>query len=465
MIYLIKKTQSGVVKYLDSKLTTENLNYKQVINIILPILVDQSFIVLFGVLNTSMISSAGVESVSAVDMVNSMNLFLRQMLNAIATGGTILVAQYKGINRKDMVSKAAAQSICLVTLISSTISIMLIIFNNQTLNLLYGAAEKRVLELGSIYLYGLSLSSTLEAVINAINGGLRGVGKSKITLSFSLLMNLCNVIFNLIFIKILGMGVFGLVIAICSSRLIAGVYIFYYMAKKEDEIKLKLKNILKIDFSLQRKLLRIGAPFAAEQMFFQGGKMLTSTFVAAMGTLSLGVNAISNSIMNILQCLGNTLIDTAMIVCGQCMGRREVDNTRKYIKSFVNLSGITTVCLLTVFFPMFPLLMKLYNTPLEIVPQIFIVTLLLSIAQPTVWGRAFIITYSIRAAGDSRFVTIASLASMWFVRVALGYILGVVLNFGIIGVWAAMVTEWCARATLFSWRLRGNKWYSHNLID
>ena len=35
--------------------------------------------------------------------------------------------------------------------------------------------------------------------------------------------------------------------------------------------------------------------------------------------------------------------------------------------------------------------------------------------------------------------------SMWLFRVVLGYILGIILRFGIIGVWLAMDCEWGVR--------------------
>ena len=54
---------------------------------------------------------------------------------------------------------------------------------------------------------------------------------------------------------------------------------------------------------------------------------------------------------------------------------------------------------------------------------------------------------------------------MWLVRVALGYVLGILLNFGIMGVWVAMIGEWGVRGVIFMIRFHGQKWYQHRLID
>ena len=47
----------------------------------------------------------------------------------------------------------------------------------------------------------------------------------------------------------------------------------------------------------------------------------------------------------------------------------------------------------------------------------------------------------------------------------LGYVLGIVLRMGIIGVWVAMDFEWGVRGTIFLLRSRGDKWYRHKLIE
>jgi hypothetical protein len=52
-----------------------------------------------------MISAAGVAAVRAVSMVDSLNIFLVNVFIAVATGGTVIVAQYKGSGNPEMVSK------------------------------------------------------------------------------------------------------------------------------------------------------------------------------------------------------------------------------------------------------------------------------------------------------------------------------------------------------------------------
>ena len=70
----------------------------------------------------------------------------------------------------------------------------------------------------------------------------------------------------------------------------------------------------------------------------------------------------------------------------------------------------------------------------------------------------------LRTAGDSRFPSVASMLTMRLFRVGMGYMLGIMLGFGLLGIWLAMNLEWGVRGTIFLWRFRGKKWYAHKLV-
>ena len=415
-------------------------------------------------LNTAMISSAGVAAVSAVSMVDSLNIFLANVFIAVATGGTVIVAQYKGSGNAAMVSKTATQAITAVTIFSVVISTLVIIFHTPTLNLLFGKAEADVFQNARIYLIGSCLSYPFIAIFQAVTGALRGVGETKPCLNLSLLMNLTNTILNVLLITIFKMGVEGLVISTILARILGMAASLVYVIKYNETIRFKIKNALRIDMSILKKVMFIGLPFAAEQIFFNGGKLLTQTFIVQLGTLSLTVYAIGNAIAMLFQIGPNSISIAIVTIVGQCMGRRNITDARKFIYSLIGLSSIVFVAAALLLMPLFPILIQLFNPPEEIIPTIFTLIIIVAIAQPLLWPPSFIMPSALRAAGDSKFTSIASLLSMWLLRVILGYILGITLGFGIIGVWVAMIVEWGVRGIIFGWRFKGKKWYAHKLV-
>lgn len=440
------------------------MDYKQIIAIIIPIFVDQAFIILMSLLNTAMISSSGVAAVSAVSMVDSLNIFLVNVFVAVATGGTVIVAQYKGSGNQEMVSKAAAQAISAVAILSLSISAFVIVFHTPTLNLLFGNAEAEIFENARIFLIGSCISYPFIAIFQAVSGVLRGVAETKACLGLSLIMNLTYLGLNVLFITVFDMGVIGLVISMISARVLGMVVSLVYLLKYNQTLRFKIKNALKLNFSILKKIMFIGLPFAAEQMFFNGGKLLTQTFIVQLGTVAITVNAISGSISLLFQIGGSALSIAVVTVVGQCIGRREIEDARKFIKSFIGLSTVFFVVVTAIIMPLFPFIVRLFSPPEEMIPTIFSLMVLIAIAQPILWSLSFVMPSALRAAGDSKFTSMSSLLSMWLFRVILGYILGITLHLGIMGVWVAMVSEWSIRGFVFAWRFKGDKWYRHKLI-
>ena len=364
-----------------------------------------------------------------------------------------------------MISKAASKTRSFTRTLALLFSVVIIVFNRDLLNLLFSSADSEVMEMAILYLIGSSIANPLIAVNSAVNGVLRGAAKTREMLILTLIQNGLTLVFNLLFITFLGYGVRGLVMSVILSGIIGVIASMIYLIKIDKELDFSFKQALRFNKKIIKKLLFLGVPFAAENLFFTGGKLIMQTFVVAMGTSAMAINAISNSLLGVIQCAGGSMSTTTVTVVGQCIGRRDIDNARKYKKSFVSLTSIVSWITFVLFLAMFPLLIMIYNPSPEIVPTIFIIMVAVGLMQPTVWPHGFIVPASLRAAGDAAFTSVSSLLSMWLVRVVAGYILGVVLGFGIMGIWAAMLIEWCSRAVIFTARFRGNKWYSHNLID
>lgn len=440
------------------------MDYKQIIGLYIPILIDQAFIVGLNLVNTAMISSSGVSAVSAVNMVDSLNLFLINVFVAVATGGTVVVAQYKGSGNNQMVARATTGSIASVSILSLVIGLLIIALHNPLLRLLFGSASAEVLDSARVYLIGSGISFLGLAIVQAVCGALRGVGKSRASLALSLIMNLLYVLLNIVFITMLHMGVMGMTIAINIARFAGAACAIYYLFKMDETMHLRIRDMFHVPITMLKKIMFIGLPFAAEQMFFNGGKLLTQVFIVSLGTYAIATNAIASVITGVLQIPAAALSLTIVTVVGQCIGRGNVADARKFVRSFLWIASILLVLMGIILMPFYPLLVGLFDPPGEIVDDIFWVLLMTAVVQVPLWSMSFILPSALRAAGDSRFTSMSSMLSMWLFRVILGYLLGITVGWGIMGVWIAMNCEWGVRGAIFLWRFRGKKWYKHKLI-
>ncbi len=442
----------------------QTMDYHAVISILIPILVDQSFIVLMSLVNTAMISSSGVAAVSAVNMVDSLNIFLVNVFVAVSTGGTVVVAQFKGSDNPAQVERAAASSVSAVFFIALCVGGMVMLLHGPLLGLLFGGAQADVMHNARVYIIGSGASYCGIALEEAVCGVMRGIGETRSSLMLSFIMNATYMLLNFLFIGALHMGIYGMVSALNIARYFGAFCALVYLLRLNPFLSVRVRDLLHINFSMLKKIFFIGIPFAAEQMFFNGGKILTQTFIVRLGTYALAANAISGSVFGLDQIVGNSLCLLTVTVVGQCIGAHNVADARKFIRSFLLAASASALVSGLILWPLFNPIVSLFHPPAQIVPEIFRIVMVSMVAQVVLWPISFLTPSALRAAGDATYTSVMAMLSMWLFRVVLGYILGVVLPFGVFGVWLAMDCEWGVRGLIFMLRLRGEKWHRHNLV-
>jgi Na+-driven multidrug efflux pump len=70
------------------------------------------------------------------------------------------------------------------------------------------------------------------------------------------------------------------------------------------------------------------------------------------------------------------------------------------------------------------------------------------------------ITFSLRAAGDSRFPAIVGSTLMWTVGIGSAFALAFGAGWGVIGIWLGMAVDEWTRALVNAWRWKSGAWQS-----
>lgn len=441
------------------------MDYRQVLSLLFPLLIDQAFLVSMNLFNTSIISNSGLEAVSAVNMVDSINIFVMNIFVALATGGTILVAQYKGRGQNEMLPAAMASSVSTIVGSSSLVAIFMIALSRPLLSLLFGAADPAVMDNARIYLMGSALSYIGFAVMEAVCGALRGLGETRLSLKLTLLMNFTYLGLNFILVTILDFGIWGMVIALVIARFLAALLSILHLVRADAEYRVSFVRLFHIDISMTKRILAIGMPFASEQMFFNGGKILTQTYIVGMGTLAMATNAITNSVTALFMIPANTFALAIVTIVGRCIGHQDIQQARRSVKSFLWLTSLSFVFSGLVILPFLQYIVSIFGPTENILNQIYLITYVNTAAQGLLWAGSFLVPAALRAAGDIKFTSLTGMITMWTVRVILSYVLGVACGFGVFGIWVAMELEWAVRCVVFLVRFKTKRWYAHRIID
>ncbi len=426
--------------------------------LLVPLTIEQFLAVAVGMADTIMVASVGESAVSAVSLVDSINILLINIFSALATGGAVIAGQYIGRKDRKNASKAGEQLIVFVTLISIIITIIMFLGRNFILNVVFGAIEPIVAEYALTYMTIVFLSIPFIAIYNSGAALFRVMGNSKVTMKTSLIMNSINIFGNAILIYGFKRGVEGVAIPTLVSRAVAAVIIIVLLRKPDLIISISKPFKYKFDGKMVKNILQIGIPNGVENSMFQLGKIMLLSVVSSFGTAAITANAVANTV-TAFQCLPGAAIGLGLItVVSQCVGAGDFKQARYYTRllhkyAYIILIGLNLLIVLGV-----SSILKLYNLSPEtgeIAKQIII---FYAINVAISWPLAFTLPNTLRAAKDVSFAMIVSIVSMWTVRIGLGILFSKYLGFGVFGVWIGMICDWYVRALFFVIRYRGTKW-------
>ena len=441
---------------------------KNVLKLAIPIMVEQTFVMLLGVCNTMMAGHIGEEAVSAIGMVDSINMLFISFFAALSVGATVVVAQQIGQEQPKKANETAKQAIVSGLIVSGVITLLLWIFRVPLINFLYGSAEELVKSNAKLYIEFTLFTYPFIAIEQIANGILRGAGDTKTPMYITMFMNVINIILGYILIYgintiyIPSFGIMGAAIAIAIARMIGAVIIIIVLFRGSKIIKIKKLFPFKFDMKVQKSIFNIGIPAGMEQVIFNTGKLIVQVFIVTMGTASIAANAIGMSISQIINVPGNALCLAATTLVGQYIGRNDVKGAKS---TLIYLVKFATICLVSVgilFVPIAEWLASLYTNVPEVIRLTGILIKSNSIAL-LAWAISFVLSSGLKGAGDTRYTMMTAFIGMWIFRIGLGYILGIVFEMGILGIWIAMYIDWIVRGTMYSFRLRGDKWIIHRL--
>ena len=438
---------------------------KELRRLILPLVVEQVLLITVGMADTVMVSSVGEAAISAISLVDSINILLINVFSALGTGGAIVTAQYLGREDGENASRAAKQLLYVVGAASGLIMAVCLVLNGPILRVLFGAAEADVMAGARLYFYITALSYPFIGIYNGGAAIFRAMGNSKVSMYCSVLMNLINIGGNAILIYGFGVGVAGAAVATLLSRLTAALVILRLLCQGGGRVQ--IHQLLRPEFhpDLVRGFLRVGVPGGLENGMFQIGKVLVQGLVASFGTAVIAANAMANNVVMIPHVSGNAIGLAMVTVVGQCVGAGEFGQARRYIFRLTALV-YGTMGTLEVFLGLSAgFWVGLFHLPAETTSITLELIRSFVVAAILFWPASFALPNGLRAAGDVRFTMVVSTVSMWVFRVGLSFFLcGPAVGMGIMGVWVAMYIDWVARCAAFVARFLSGRWQGRQVI-
>ena len=431
---------------------------------IIPMLLEQLLVMLVGMADTLIVSYAGEAAVSGVSLVNQFNTIFIYLFTALASGGAVVISQYIGKRAADEAGEAASQLLSFSTAFSVLIAALVLVGSENMLTLLFGRVESDVMEACITYLRIYAYSYPALAVYNSGAAVFRSIGKTSVTMYLSIASNIINVVGNAIGVFVLKAGVAGVAYPSLIARDFSAAAITWLCFRERNEVVYRCKWIFRWNGGLMKHILNIAIPNGLENGVFQLVKVALSSIVALFGTCQIAANGVAQSIWSLAALAGVSMGPAFITVIGQCMGTGDAGAADYYFKKLTRITLLISSAWNLLTLLLTPAFLSLYALEPETKQLVIWLVLIHNIFNAVAFPFSGALSNGLRAAGDVKFTMYVSVASTLAVRLLLSWLLGIVLQMGVIGIAAAMVCDWCVRAVLFIWRQKSGKWKSFRVI-
>ena len=439
---------------------------RMICSLLIPVVLEQLLKSIMGTADTMMVSNVGSAAISAVSLVDSINVLVIQAFSALAAGGAIICAQYIGQRNKEKANESARQVLFIITAISVAVSLICLVFQKPLLRLIFGSVEPAVMRASEIYFFYTALSFPFIAAYDSAASIFRAQDNTKGPMIISMISNVMNIAGNAVMIWGFHMGVAGAALSTLISRIFCAVVVIIQLRKKKEGQEIVVRDYFEIrpDWSMIRRILGLGIPSGIENSMFQLGKLAIQSTVSTLGTTAIAAQAMTNILENLNGIAAIGVGVGLMTIVGQCLGAGRQDEAVYYIKKLCVIAEVIIIISCLGVFALTKPITILGGMEKESADMCFHMVMWITIVKPLVWIMAFIPGYGLRAAGDVKFSMIVSCCTMWACRFCLCVFLIRVMGFGPMGVWIGMFADWTLRGIIFTWRFHSRKWLQHKVI-
>lgn len=443
-----------------------------VLNIAWPLIIANSFWNLQLTIDRIFLGIHSTEALGAAMAVMGIFWVPMALLQQTASYVTTFVAQYYGAQEYEKIGASVWQALY-VSLFGGVLFLGQNFLSESFFSLVGHAQNIQTLEVS--YFNSLSYSALPMALVAAISGFFTGLGRTRTVIGINCIGLVLNALLDYIFI--LGnfgfpvMGIAGAGVATSIATYGAALFGCLLIFTKKNDQNFTLLSAKKVDFKLLSRFLKFGIP-SGLQWALEG--LAFTVFMIIMGRLKNGEAALASSsiavtlmMLSVLPTMG--VAQSVMTLVGQKLGEKKSDEAATITIDGVMISSLYIIAVAISFWviPEFYLSwfkneknLQLWDSVSFLVPQ-----LLTIVAFFTLFDSFYLnISFALKGAGDTKFVSIIALILPWPLMVLPAYLLKDHDNAVILS-WRFTILYSFILTSILFYRFKQGKWKSMSVIS
>ncbi len=431
---------------------------RSVMALALPVTVSSLLQRTEGIVAVFLVGGLGAVPIAAVGLGQLLAFIATTLVSGLSVGTNVIVAQLWGARRRQDAGQAARHFLGLSVAVSLVLMGGGLLLNRFAMQQLGAAPEVMALSLPYSTLIFLVIPFTV--LLQVLSSILQGTGNTKTPMYAMIVVNLLHV--GLAYPLIYGrwglptLGVQGAAIAVGIAEAAGVSYLIFRCLPL-------LHRSAHIRFDFFRTMWQVGAPVSGERIVQQAGILAYTKIVLLYGTVSYAAHQVGLSIESLSFLPGYGFAIAAATMVGQSIGAGKY--TRAKLENWeANRLATVIMSVMGLIFFFFPYVLLRAFTSDEAVIELGTLFLKIVAVIQIPLALTMVLAGSLRGAGDTHFIMIATTLGMWAVRVPIALMAGVWLNLGLFYVWMAMIADWTLRMALMLWRYRSERWRAIQVI-
>lgn len=325
--------------------TTGNI-WRLLLMYFLPILASSMFQQLYSTVDAVIVGQfAGKTGLAAIDSVYNLLKLPVNFLVGLSTGATIIISQYFGGKKDELLSKAVHTAVCFAVAGGLVLSVAGIVAAPWCMQILEvpDSLRKFALEYVRIYFGGLAVSM----LYNICAGILRAVGDSKTPFYALLISGAINVVLDLIFVGELRMNAAGAALATVLAQLLSAGIVLHRLIRADESCQLHFSR-LKADFIALKDIVRLGIPVGLQSSLYPIANMTIQSSINSTGTDNIAAWALCGKLDFMIWLIVDSLAAATSTFVAQNYGAKQYVRARAGVRVSVVMtamliSGISAV--------------------------------------------------------------------------------------------------------------------------
>ena len=430
----------------------EKLNL--IVGLSIPSMLAQISTVMMFFIDASMVGHLGAEASASIGLIESTTWLIGSLLSAAATGFSVQVAHFIGANDFVKARQVFRHALICGLLFSVCLALIGVAIHLPLPYWLGGGSDIAVNSSRYFLIYALALPFIF--LYHTSEMMLKSAGNMHTPSVMAILVCICDVVFNYLFIYIFKMGVVGAAYGTALAYICISLPNLWLAACQNKILNLR-QDAARFHWVKEyvRNACKISIPITIQNILMSGAQIVSTMIVAPLGNIAIAAHSFAITAESLCYMPGYGIGDAATTLVGQTHGANRMDLCKNFAYMTVGL-GMAVMALMGVVMYVFAPEMIGLLSPVESIQELGTTCLRIeAFAEP--FFAASIVTYSVCVgAGDTFKPAAINLSTMWFVRLTLAY--GLSKSYGLEGVWIAMAVELTFRGILFLVRLFRGSW-------